>query len=140
MKEIKIYTDGSCLGNPGPGGYGAILIYKNNEKEIYDGFFNTTNNRMELMAPIMALSKLKEPCNVKIITDSKYVKNGITSWIFNWKKNNWKTASKKDVKNKDLWQKLDIALDKHNVTWEWVKAHNGDKYNERADKLATSAI
>ena len=136
MKEIKIYTDGSCLGNPGPGGYGAILIYKKNEKEIYDGFFNTTNNRMELMAPIMALSKLKEPCNVKIITDSKYVKNGITSWIFNWKKNNWKTASKKDVKNKDLWQKLDIALDKHNVTWEWVKAHNGHPENERCDALA----
>ena len=136
MKEIKIYTDGSCLGNPGPGGYGAILVYKNNEKEIYDGFFNTTNNRMELMAPIMALSKLKEPCNVKIITDSKYVKNGITSWIFNWKKNNWKTSSKKDVKNKDLWQMLDIALNKHNVTWEWVKAHNGHLENERCDALA----
>ena len=136
MKEIKIYTDGSCLGNPGPGGYGAILIYKKNEKEIYDGFFNTTNNRMELMAPIMALSKLKEPCNVKIITDSKYVKNGITSWIFNWKKNNWKTASKKDVKNKDLWQKLDNVLNKHNVTWEWVKAHNGHPENERCDALA----
>ena len=112
QKTIHIYTDGSCLGNPGPGGYGAVLIYKQHRKELSDGFAHTTNNRMELLAPIEALNSLNEPCNVELTTDSQYVKNGINQWIHNWRKNGWRTADKKPVKNADLWKRLDEAVKK----------------------------
>jgi ribonuclease HI len=136
MKKIIIYTDGSCIGNPGKGGWGAVLIYGEHEKEISGAEENTTNNRMEIMAVIQALAILKNKCRVDIYTDSKYVKNGITSWVYNWQKNNWKTANKKPVKNQDLWQQLIENTTKHEVEWHWVKGHDGDKYNEMADKLA----
>ena len=138
-KTIQIYTDGSCLGNPGPGGYGAVLLYKDKRKEISDGFALTTNNRMELLAPIEALNSLKESCNVELSTDSQYVKNGINQWIHNWKRNGWRTAAKKPVKNADLWQRLDEAVQRHNVQWFWVKGHSGDPENERCDVLAREA-
>lgn len=139
MKEVTLFTDGSCLGNPGPGGYGAILRYKQHEKELSKGYVNTTNNRMELLAVIAGLSSLKERCKVLICTDSQYVKNGIESWIAGWKKNNWKTAARKDVKNKELWQKLDVLCNEHEVSWQWVKGHNGHSENERCDVLARTA-
>ncbi|MBU2978990.1 ribonuclease HI [Alteromonas sp. C1M14] len=139
VKKITIYTDGSCLGNPGPGGYGALLIYQDHEKELSKGFYQTTNNRMELMAPSVALECLTEPCQVDITTDSQYVKNGITQWIHNWRKNGWRTASKKAVKNADLWIRLDEAVKKHDVKWHWVKGHSGHPENERCDDLARTA-
>lgn len=139
QKTIHIYTDGSCLGNPGPGGYGAVLIYKQHRKELSDGFAHTTNNRMELLAPIEALNSLNEPCNVELTTDSQYVKNGINQWIHNWRKNGWRTADKKPVKNADLWQRLDEAVKKHKVNWHWVKGHSGHPENERCDDLARGA-
>ena len=133
---IKIYTDGSCLENPGNGGWAAIINDNENIKKISGSEKNTTNNRMELMAPIMALKKIKKKSEITIFTDSKYVKDGITDWIKKWKLNNWKNSNKKPVKNKDLWIKLDNSCLKHRVTWKWIKAHAGNKYNSLADELA----
>ena len=140
MKQVIIYTDGACRGNPGPGGWGALIRFDSVEKEIFGGQANTTNNQMELSAAIEGLSILTEPCNVEIFTDSKYVMDGITQWIQNWKKNNWRTAAKKDVKNKELWQKLDQLITQHQVQWHWVKGHSGDAGNEAADLLANKGI
>jgi len=137
---VIIHTDGACSGNPGPGGYGAILTFGDHEKEISGGEPHTTNNRMELMAAIAALEALKRPCNVDLHTDSQYVQQGISSWIKSWKRNGWRTADKKPVKNIDLWQRLDAALAQHEVHWHWVKGHDGHEMNERADVLARSAI
>lgn len=139
QKQVAIFTDGSCLGNPGPGGYGAILRYKQFEREFSQGYRLTTNNRMELMAAIVALEALKDPCEVVISTDSQYVRQGITQWIHNWKKRGWKTADKKPVKNVDLWQRLDLAIQSHTLRWEWVKGHAGHPENERCDELARTA-
>lgn len=139
QKNVEIFTDGSCLGNPGPGGYGTLLRYKGHEKELSQGYTLTTNNRMELLAAIIGLESLKEPCQVILTTDSQYVKQGIESWLANWKKRGWKTASKQDVKNKDLWQRLDAANSKHDVEWRWVKGHAGHAENERVDDLAREA-
>lgn len=133
---VEIYTDGACSGNPGPGGWGAVLLYKQKQKDLYGGEPNTTNNRMELLAAISALEALKQPCNVSLTTDSNYVKNGITSWIHGWKRKGWKTAGNKPVKNKDLWLALDAAMQRHEVQWKWVKGHAGHPLNERADALA----
>ena len=140
MKEVIIYTDGACRGNPGPGGWGALIKFDTAEKEIFGGQNNTTNNQMELSAAIEGLSILKEPCNVELFTDSKYVMDGITQWIQNWKKNNWKTSAKKEVKNKELWQQLDQLMAYHQVKWHWVKGHSGDPGNETADLLANKGI
>ena len=140
MKEVIIYTDGACRGNPGPGGWGALIKFDTAEKEIFGGQNNTTNNQMELSAAIEGLSILKEPCNVELFTDSKYVMDGITQWIQNWKKNNWKTSAKKEVKNKELWQQLDQLMSYHQVQWHWVKGHSGDPGNETADLLANKGI
>ena len=140
MKYI-IYTDGACSGNPGPGGWGAIIIdEKKNQISLSGKEKSTTNNRMELMAPIMALKKIRRSSEIVIYTDSTYLKNGITIWIKNWEKNGWKNANKKPVKNKDLWVELNKATKKKLIFWKWVKAHAGNKYNELADKLATEAI
>ncbi|MGN0902934.1 MAG: ribonuclease HI [Succinivibrio sp.] len=139
MKEVLVYTDGSCLGNPGPGGYGAILRYGEHQKELSEGYECTTNNRMELMAVIKALSALKESCQVVITTDSQYVKNGLTLWIDNWKRQGWRTSTKAPVKNKDLWQALDKECQRHQITFKWVKGHNGHPENERCDELARQA-
>ncbi len=139
MKKIEIYTDGACSGNPGKGGWGAVLVYKGKEKEISGGEAQTTNNRMELTAVIEALSALKEPCEVTLTTDSKYVCDAINKgWVFSWKNNNWKKADKKPALNVDLWEKLLSLLEKHKVEFVWVKGHNGHKYNERCDALAVS--
>ena len=139
--KFKIYTDGACSGNPGPGGWGAVIFDNdNNQTNISGKEKNTTNNRMEILAAIMALKKIKNNSQITIYTDSTYVKNGITEWMFNWKKNDWKTASKKPVKNKDLWIKLDKLCEKNKVSWKWVKGHAANKYNNLADQLATSAI
>ena len=140
LKVVDVFTDGACSGNPGPGGWGAILRYGTVEKELSGGEAATTNNRMELMAAIAALEALKNSVNVRIHTDSQYVKNGITGWIHGWKKNGWKTADKKPVKNVDLWQRLDAALKGHKIEWIWVKGHAGHDDNERADALARGAI
>lgn len=140
MKDVQIFTDGACSGNPGPGGWGAILRYKNTDKELNGYMALTTNNQMELTAAIEALKALKEPCNVTLMTDSSYVKDGITKWIFNWKKNNWRTANKKPVKNQELWLALDAEIARHHITWQWVKGHDGHAENERADELARQAI
>ena len=140
MKDVIIFTDGACRGNPGPGGWGALIKFDTVQKEIFGGQNSTTNNQMELFAAIEGLSTLKEPCNVELFTDSKYVMDGITQWIQNWKKNNWKTAAKKEVKNKDLWQKLDQLMTYHQVKWRWVKGHSGDPGNEVADLLANKGI
>ena len=140
MKEVIIYTDGACRGNPGPGGWGALIKFETTEKEIFGGQNNTTNNQMELFAAIEGLSILKESCNVELFTDSKYVMDGITQWIQNWKKNNWKTSAKKEVKNKELWQQLDRLMSYHQVQWHWVKGHSGDPGNETADLLANKGI
>ncbi len=139
MKTVELYTDGSCLGNPGAGGYGAILRYGQHEKELSEGFQLTTNNRMELLAAIVGLETLTSPCKVDLSTDSQYVKNGITQWIFNWKKKGWKTADKKPVKNVDLWKRLDEQCQRHQVQWHWVKGHSGHAENERCDDLARNA-
>ena len=133
---IEIYTDGACSGNPGPGGWGALLTYKGTEKEICDGEVLTTNNRMELFAAIAALETLKRPAQVKLHTDSTYLRDGITKWIHNWKRNGWRTSDKKPVKNADLWQRLEKAIETHDVSWHWVKGHAGHDGNERADELA----
>lgn len=133
---IQIWTDGACSGNPGPGGWGALLVAGKNRKELYGGVPDTTNNRMELMAAIEALNALKKPSAVTLHTDSTYVKDGLTKWIHGWKRNGWKTAAKKPVKNKDLWQALDEACARHEIKWVWVKGHAGDEGNEKADELA----
>lgn len=137
---VEIFTDGACSGNPGPGGWGAVLRWNGVEKELSGGEPETTNNRMELMAAIAALESLKRPVPVVLTTDSTYVRDGITKWIHNWKKNGWRTANKKPVKNADLWQRLDAALKDHEIRWEWVKGHAGHPENERADELARSGI
>ena len=134
--KIEIFTDGACLGNPGPGGWGALLRQYDTEKEIAGGERETTNNRMELMAAIEGLEALKRPAKVALTTDSSYVKDGITKWIGNWKKNGWRTTAKKPVKNADLWQRLDRVVDQHEITWLWVKGHSGHAENERVDDLA----
>ena len=140
MKTVNIYTDGACRGNPGKGGWGALIEYGDSKKEYYGGEIDTTNNRMELKAAIEALRALKEPCQVNLTTDSKYDMQGITLWIENWKKNNWKSASKKDVKNKDLWVQLDKYATMHDVKWFWIKGHSGHEQNEIADQLANKGI
>ena len=140
MNEVTIYTDGACSGNPGKGGWGAILIYAKEKKYMSGSKQLTTNNQMELTATIEALKAIVKPSNIALYTDSQYVKNGITSWIFNWKKNGWKTANKKPVANKDLWIKLEKYVDFHSVQWFWVKGHSGDHYNEVADELAVKAM
>ena len=140
MADVEIFTDGACRGNPGPGGWGAVLRYGKHEKELYGGEACTTNNRMELTAAIKALESLKRSCSVQLTTDSSYVRNGITEWLLEWKKRGWKTAAKKPVKNIDLWQRLDQAVQAHQVSWHWVKGHSGHPENERADKLANRGI
>ncbi|MBU2887077.1 ribonuclease HI [Gilvimarinus agarilyticus] len=140
MKTIEIFTDGACRGNPGPGGWGALLRYNDQEKELCGGESMTTNNRMELMAAIEGLKALKEPCVVTLTTDSQYVRQGITSWLAGWKRNGWKTSAKKPVKNDDLWRQLDEQNARHKVSWQWVKGHSGHSENERADQLANLGI
>ena len=136
MTDVTLYTDGACKGNPGPGGWGVLLIYGGHEKELCGGEAETTNNRMELMAAIEGLNALKRSCRVALYTDSNYVRQGMTQWLANWKKNGWRTAAKKPVKNDDLWQALDAACERHEIEWHWVKGHSGDPGNERADELA----
>lgn len=136
---IEIYTDGSCLGNPGAGGWGAILLYKEHQKKLSGSNPNTTNNQMELKAVIEALKALKKPSQITIFTDSQYVKNGLTLWIAKWKINGWKTANKKPVKNEELWKELDTQCAQHSIEWRWVKAHAGNKFNEMVDDLARQA-
>lgn len=138
--RIVIYTDGACSGNPGPGGWGAILRAGEHEKELSGGEDETTNNRMELMAAIAALEELKKPSLIDLVTDSTYVRDGIMKWIHNWKRNGWKTAAKKPVKNVDLWKRLELAMEPHDIEWHWVKGHAGHPDNERADELARNAI
>ncbi|KQB09677.1 ribonuclease HI [Vibrio metoecus] len=138
-KQVEIFTDGSCLGNPGPGGYGVVMRYKQVEKTLARGYRLTTNNRMEMLAAVMALQALKEPCHVILTTDSQYVRQGITQWIHNWKLRGWKTADKKPVKNADLWQALDRETARHLVEWRWVKGHAGHRENEMCDELARQA-
>ena len=140
MKTVEAYTDGACSGNPGPGGWGALLCYDGNERELCGGEEETTNNRMELLAAIEALSALKQPCHVRLTTDSTYVKDGITKWLENWKRNGWKTAAKKPVKNQDLWIRLDEQSSRHRIEWCWVKGHSGHPENERADTLANRGL
>ena len=137
--DIEIFTDGACLGNPGPGGWGVLLRWRGTERELSGGETETTNNRMELMAAIQGLEVLKRPGRVTLTTDSTYVKDGITKWIFTWKKNGWLSAAKKPVKNVDLWQRLDVAVAGHDVSWRWVKGHAGHSENERVDNLARAA-
>ncbi|MES9904578.1 MAG: ribonuclease HI [Sedimenticola sp.] len=139
-ERVEIYTDGACKGNPGPGGWGAVMRYGDSEKQLYGGERDTTNNRMELLAVIKALETLKRPVSVRVTTDSQYVKKGITEWIHNWKKNGWKTAAKKPVKNSDLWQRLDKLVVGHSVAWAWVKGHSGHPENELADDLANRGV
>ena len=139
-KRVSIWTDGACSGNPGPGGWGAILHWNGHEKELCGGEPLTTNNRMELQAAISALNALSRPCHVDLTTDSQYVRGGVTGWMHGWKKNGWKTADKKPVKNQDLWEALDAALQRHEIEWRWVKGHAGDEMNERADALAREGM
>ena len=139
-EQVHIFTDGACRGNPGPGGWGALLRFKGSEKELYGAETQTTNNRMELTAAIMSLEALTRPCKVRLTTDSQYVKHGITQWLAEWKDRGWKTANKRQVKNVDLWQRLDAAVAQHEITWEWVKGHSGHKENDIADTLANQAI
>ncbi len=140
MDEVAIFTDGACSGNPGPGGWGAVLRYGRHEKELSGGETDTTNNRMELMAAIRALEELKHPCTICLTTDSQYVRKGITEWLAVWKRKNWITANKKPVKNVDLWQRLERVAEAHDIEWRWVKGHSDHPDNERADKLAVAAI
>jgi ribonuclease HI len=140
LDKVSIYTDGACRGNPGPGGWGAILRYGGHERELYGYESQTTNNRMELMAAIVALETLKRPCDIVLTTDSEYVRKGITEWLAGWKVRGWKTADKKPVKNQDLWERLDQASARHRVRWDWIKGHSGHPENERADQLANRAI
>jgi ribonuclease HI len=137
---VIIHTDGACSGNPGPGGWGAILDYNGTRKELFGGAADTTNNRMEIQAAVEALNALKRPCTVEMHVDSQYVKDGITKWIHGWKKNGWKTADKKPVKNVELWQALDDAIKRHQISWHWVKGHDGHPDNERADELAREGM
>jgi ribonuclease HI len=139
-EKVTIHTDGACSGNPGPGGWGAVLQFGDTVRELKGGEQLTTNNRMELTAAIEALNALKRPCPVELHTDSNYVKDGLTKWIHGWKKNGWKTADKKPVKNVELWQALDTAVQRHTISWHWVKGHNGDPMNERADELANEGM
>lgn len=139
-KEVEIWTDGACKGNPGPGGWGALLRYGDHEKELYGGEWDTTNNRMEIMAVIQALRALKQPCRVVIHTDSQYVRNAMTQWLDNWKRRGWRTAGRKPVKNADLWQALDELVAQHDVSWKWVRGHTGDPGNEQADALANRGV
>lgn len=139
MKSIEVHTDGACLGNPGPGGWGALLRYKGHERELAGGEVHTTNNRMELMAAIMGLETLSEPCNITLFTDSQYVRQGITEWMPSWVRRNWKTAGGDQVKNRDLWERLHAATQRHQIDWRWVKGHSGDPDNERVDQLARDA-
>jgi ribonuclease HI len=139
-KRIEIYTDGACSGNPGPGGWGAILRFQGNEKELSGGQPSTTNNQMELQAAIEALKALKEPCVVDLYTDSQYLRQGITQWIHNWKRNGWKTSDRKPVKNQELWVSLDELVKTHSITWHWLKGHAGHPENERCDELARTEI
>jgi ribonuclease HI len=139
LQRVKIATDGACKGNPGPGGWGALIRMGPHEKELSGGEAHTTNNRMELLAAIRGLEALTRPCHVTLVTDSAYVKNGITQWIHGWKRNGWRTADKKPVKNADLWQELIEASARHRIEWTWVKGHAGDPDNERADRLASDA-
>jgi ribonuclease HI len=138
--HVKIHTDGACSGNPGPGGWGAILAWNDHERELKGGEPHTTNNRMELTAAIAALEALKRPCMVDLFTDSQYLRGGITTWIATWKRNGWRTAERKPVKNVDLWQRLDGLLAQHEVRWHWVKGHSGHDLNERADRLARQGL
>ncbi|MCP4125972.1 MAG: ribonuclease HI [Gammaproteobacteria bacterium] len=138
--RVDIFTDGACRGNPGPGGWGAVMRFKGQEKQLYGGEPETTNNRMELKAVIKALDELTRPAEVRVTTDSQYVKKGITEWIHNWKRNGWRTAAKKPVKNSDLWRELDQLVARHDVVWEWVKGHSGHPENELADDLANRGI
>ncbi|MBS9437774.1 ribonuclease HI [Photorhabdus noenieputensis] len=138
-KKVEIFTDGSCLGNPGPGGYGVLLRYQQHEKTLSEGFYHTTNNRMELMAAIIGLETLTRPCKIILTTDSQYVRQGITQWIHNWKKRGWRKADKSPVSNIDLWQRLDQAISRHDIDWLWVKGHAGHDENERCDELARAA-
>jgi ribonuclease HI len=140
VTKVEIYSDGACRGNPGPGGWGVVLRYGDAEKELWGGEAKTTNNRMELTAVIRGLEGLTRSCPVRVVTDSQYVKNGITQWIHNWRRNGWKTANRKPVKNADLWQELWDQVENHDVTWEWVKGHSGHPENERADQLANRGI
>jgi len=140
LDKVTIYTDGACRGNPGPGGWGAILRFGKHEKELYGAERETTNNRMELMAAIRALEELKRPCDVTLTTDSEYVRKGITEWLANWKRRGWKTADRKPVKNRELWERLEAASEKHKIRWKWIKGHSGHLENERADGLANRAI
>ena len=139
MKKVKVITDGACSGNPGPGGWAAILRFNEHKRELYGFAPQTTNNRMELTAAIEGLKAIKESCEVEVVTDSEYVKNGITTWIHNWKKRNWLTTAKKPVVNQDLWQELDKEVERHKATWVWTKGHASDVDNNRADELATRA-
>ena len=138
--RIQIYSDGACRGNPGPGGWGALLCYNGTERELSGAVTDTTNNRMELLAAIMGLEALTRPSAVALTTDSQYVKNGITDWLAKWKKNNWQTAAKRPVKNRDLWLRLERACQPHRIEWQWVRGHSGHQQNERADRLANKAI
>jgi len=140
IQIVEIYTDGACRGNPGPGGWGVWLKRGDAKKELFGGEQKTTNNRMELMAAIQALEALNRPCAVKLYSDSKYVLQGITEWMVNWKKRGWKTAAKKPVKNEDLWRRLDAVMQKHEIHWTWVKGHSGNIGNEKADQLANQGI
>ena len=140
VERVIIYTDGACRGNPGPGGWGALMIFGNHEKERFGGEKETTNNRMELTATIEALKALTRKCEVNLYTDSTYVKNGVQQWMEKWKINNWKTANRKPVKNRDLWERLDALTTLHDISWHWVKGHSGDIGNERADELANRGI
>jgi ribonuclease HI len=140
LKTVIIYTDGACKGNPGPGGWGALLRWNGHEKKLCGGETLTTNNRMELMGAIMALESLREPCEATLFTDSNYVKQGLNEWLPNWKARGWRTADKKPVKNQDLWQRLDLAAARHRIDWRWVKGHAGDPGNEAADQLANQGL
>jgi len=140
MASVIVHTDGACSGNPGPGGWGAVLQYGDKVKELKGGAQLTTNNQMELTAAIEALTALSRPCEIELHTDSNYVKDGLTKWIHGWKKNGWRTADKKPVKNAELWQTLDAATQRHTINWHWVKGHNGDEMNERADQLANEGM
>ena len=140
MKQVRAFTDGACSGNPGPGGWGVVLQFGDHERELHGGAQDTTNNRMELTAAIEALKALSEPCHVSLTTDSTYVKDGITQWLANWKRNGWKTAAKKPVKNQDLWQALEHESARHEIDWCWVKGHSGHPENERADRLANRGM